>query len=204
MRSRTRRRSTSSFCSPGPRPPIAAFERDRPGIAAAHQSREQVLELRELDLDLAFVRAGAAGEDVEDELRAVDDLSPRWIPRSSRLRRREVLVDDDVVGLKSRGEDDQVFEAASAHQCARVELLTDAARCDRRRPSPTTSRALRARPSILGGEAAAGRDVDKDGAAVLAGDLGALSCALESASRAPIRLMKSSSIKLAGRGGKRR
>ena len=48
-----RRESESSFCA---------------------EARQRVLELRELDLELAVAALGALGEDVEDELRAVDDL----------------------------------------------------------------------------------------------------------------------------------
>ena len=101
----------------------AALEARQARIAAAHQAREQVLELRQLDLDLALVRARAAREDVEDELRPVDDLDRGRLRDRARLRGREVLVDDDVIGLKARRADDQILEAAGAHQRARVELL---------------------------------------------------------------------------------
>ena len=47
---------------------------------AAH-AREVVLELRELDLELAFGAARVLGEDVEDQLRAVDDARLRARPR---------------------------------------------------------------------------------------------------------------------------
>jgi hypothetical protein len=59
----------------------AAESRER--RARTDEPREQVFELRELDLELAFARASALGEDVQDELRAVDDLPAQ---RSSRLR----------------------------------------------------------------------------------------------------------------------
>ena len=41
----------------------------------ADQPRQQIFELRELDLQLAFARARAPGEDVEDQLRAIDHLA---------------------------------------------------------------------------------------------------------------------------------
>ena len=56
----------------------AAEPRER--AAGADQARQQVLELRQLDLQLAFARARAPGEDVEDELRAIDDLAGRRAP----------------------------------------------------------------------------------------------------------------------------
>jgi len=55
-----------------------------PGADAAAEPREsrtradeawhEVFELRELDLQLAFTRTRATGEDVEDQLRAIDHL----------------------------------------------------------------------------------------------------------------------------------
>ena len=43
--------------------------------AMAGQPRQQVIQLREFDLQLAFARAGAAGKNIQDELRAVDDFA---------------------------------------------------------------------------------------------------------------------------------
>ena len=40
------------------------------------QSRQHVLQLRQLDLELGFVAPGAGGEDVEDELGAVHHRAP--------------------------------------------------------------------------------------------------------------------------------
>src|SRR5208282_2139284 len=44
-------------------------------FATSGQTREQVVQLREFHLELAFPRAGVAGEDVEDQLSAVDDAA---------------------------------------------------------------------------------------------------------------------------------
>jgi len=47
----------------------------RHGFAAASEAREHVFELREFDLQLALAGAGVAGEDIEDELRAIEDAA---------------------------------------------------------------------------------------------------------------------------------
>ena len=93
MRWRMRRRSVSSLVSPGPRVPMPPPSRDS-AVAGADQARQQVLQLRELDLQLAFARPRAPREDVEDELRAIDDLALEALlevaaaaPASARCRR---------------------------------------------------------------------------------------------------------------------
>ena len=53
------------------------------GVAPAAQARQQVLQLRELDLGLALAALGVLGEDVEDQGGAVDDLD---VDRPSRGR----------------------------------------------------------------------------------------------------------------------
>ena len=62
--------------------------------AGADEPRQQVLELRELDLPLAFARARAPGEDVEDELRPVDDLALELVFELAQLRGRQLVVED--------------------------------------------------------------------------------------------------------------
>ena len=54
--------------------------------AASGQSREQVLQLRQLHLELAFAGAGVAGEDVEDELGAVEDAGVEFAFQVALLR----------------------------------------------------------------------------------------------------------------------
>jgi hypothetical protein len=71
----------------------------RQGGARADQPRQKVLELCELDLPLAFARSRAAGEDVKDELGAIDDLPFETILELTQLRRRQLVVEDDGVDL---------------------------------------------------------------------------------------------------------
>ena len=55
------------------RPDAAAQPRQRQ--TAAHQPRQQVLQLRQFDLPLAFPRPRPPGEDVENHLRPVHDAA---------------------------------------------------------------------------------------------------------------------------------
>ncbi len=68
---------------------------------AAHpilgEARQQMLELGEFDLDLAFLRAGALRKDVEDECGAVEDLDVENLFQVAALRRRKFVVEDDRV-----------------------------------------------------------------------------------------------------------
>ena len=60
-------------------------------------SRQVVLQLRELDLQLALGRDGVLGEDVEDQLRPVDDTSVEGVLEVALLRGIELVVDDHAV-----------------------------------------------------------------------------------------------------------
>ena len=81
-------------------PPPSLRERRRPTPTSRGQ---QVLELRQLDLPLAFLRSRAPGEDVENELRAIE--APSRLTRASMLRelgRRELVVEDHHVDVLLR------------------------------------------------------------------------------------------------------
>ena len=64
---------------------------------AAHP-RQVVLELRELDLELALGAARVLGEDVEDQLRAVDDPRLEEVLEPALLRGLELVVDEQRLG----------------------------------------------------------------------------------------------------------
>ena len=148
-----RRRSVSSLVSPGPRVPMPPPSRD--SAAPAPTSRgSRYLQLRELDLQLAFPRARAPREDVENELGAIDDLPADLLFDVPQLRRRQLVVEDDDVDARSR----RTTPRASA-TCPRRETSTDrasaapAARAarPRRRRLPRGRPARRASARLRGG-----------------------------------------------------
>ena len=83
-----------------PRPPRAdpAAEALEVRPQPAH-AREVVLELGELDLELALGAAGVRGEDVEDHRRAVDHRQAQRLLEVSLLARRQLVVAGDHVGV---------------------------------------------------------------------------------------------------------
>ena len=101
MRWRMRRRSVSSFVSPGPRVPMPPPSRDS-AVADPTSRGSRYLQLRELDLQLAFARPRAAREDVEDQLRAVEHLALERRLEVAQLRRRQLVVEDDDVDARPR------------------------------------------------------------------------------------------------------
>ena len=101
MRRRARRRSVSSCDSPGPRVPTPAAEALEVLPHAPH-ARQVVLELRQLDLELPLGAHGVLGEDVEDQLRAVDHARVERVLEVALLRRIELVVDEQALGLARR------------------------------------------------------------------------------------------------------
>jgi succinyl-diaminopimelate desuccinylase len=62
--------------------------------------RKVVFELRELDLELSLGADGVLGEDVEDQLRAVDHPRLERVLERPLLRRAELVVDDEHLCLR--------------------------------------------------------------------------------------------------------
>jgi len=65
------------------------------------KAREHVMKLRQLHLNLAFPRAGALREDVEDKLGAVDHLhiQPEDLAEIATLRGRKIVIENHKVGV---------------------------------------------------------------------------------------------------------
>ena len=70
--------------------------------APTTQAGQHVLQLRELDLRLAFARRGVLREDVEDHRGAVHDLHLRGVFERTALAGRQVVVHDDRIGVVRR------------------------------------------------------------------------------------------------------
>ena len=120
MRSRTRRRSTSSCVSPGPRVPTPPPQARQVG-PGARQPWQQVLELRQLDLQLALEAARALREDVEDQRAAVDDLAAERLLEVALLCGRERVVEDDDVGGRRSSERLHLLDLAAADEGRRMD-----------------------------------------------------------------------------------
>ena len=97
----------------------AAEPRER--RVALGQPRQQVLELGQLDLELAVPGRGALGEDVEDQLGAVDHAQVEALGEVARLGGREVVVEDHQVDVQLEAADHQVLELAPADHRLRVD-----------------------------------------------------------------------------------
>ena len=98
----------------------AAEPRQR--VAGADQPRQQVFQLRELDLQLALARPRAAREDVEDQLRAIDDLAADLLLDLPQLRRRQLVVEDDDVDVGFGARRGERLDLAGAEKGRRIGL----------------------------------------------------------------------------------
>jgi hypothetical protein len=83
-----------------------------------------VLELRQLDLQLALGRVRVVGEDVEDHGRAVHDRHVEQLLEVALLPRGELVVAGDHVGVRRLGERLQLLDLALAQVVVGMRLLT--------------------------------------------------------------------------------
>lgn len=95
----------------------------RHGFASAGEAREHVFELRELDLELAFASAGVAGEDVEDELRAIEDAARQSGLEIAQLRGRQVVIEENEIGVGGRGDAGDFFNLPGSNERCRIEAV---------------------------------------------------------------------------------
>ncbi len=86
---------------------------------AAHPG-EVVLELCQLDLELAFGARRVLGEDVQDELRTVDHAQLELVLQTALLARIEVVVDDERLGVRAGDRLLQLDELPLSHVGARI------------------------------------------------------------------------------------
>ena len=60
-----------------------------------------MLQLGQLDLQLAFPRAGALGENIENEGSAIEDFAIKDLLQISALRRRKLVVENDGINVSA-------------------------------------------------------------------------------------------------------
>src|SRR5271166_4298823 len=83
--------------------------------AATCEPGQQVLQLRQLDLELTFAGAGVARKNVEDELRAVDNPYVEVALQVTLLRGRELVVEDDHIGRTRRHRAFQLLQLSASN-----------------------------------------------------------------------------------------
>ena len=90
--------------------------------ARSGQPRQQVFELRELDLPLALARPGATREDVEDQLRPIDDLAFEPLLELPELRGGQFVVEDHDVDVRFGACRGERADLAGADEGRRIRL----------------------------------------------------------------------------------
>src|SRR5437588_9186819 len=86
------------------------------GIAATGETWKAIAELRKFHLDFSGAALGTPAENIQDQLRAVDDLQLRQIGNCRRLGRREVLIKDEVVHAVLQRFNDDLLQLAAPQQ----------------------------------------------------------------------------------------
>ena len=108
-------------------------------------AREVVLELRELDLELALGAARVLREDVEDQLRAIDDARLQRVLERALLRRAELVVDEEDLRRRARSTPSSARRASPSRRRFAGRGGAGAARAPRRGRHPRCGRAHGAR-----------------------------------------------------------
>ena len=140
MRRRASRRSRLELRLAGAARADAAAEPLEVLPHPAH-ARQVVLELRELDLELALGADGVLREDVEDQLRPVDDARLERVLEVALLRRLELVVDDQRLRAEPRERLLQLLDLALADVGAHRRAARGAGRPSRRARRPRRARA---------------------------------------------------------------
>jgi hypothetical protein len=62
--------------------------------SASAQARQEILQLRQFHLQLSFSRAGMAGENIQDQLSAIDHSRTNFSLNIALLRSCEIMIED--------------------------------------------------------------------------------------------------------------
>jgi len=102
--------------SPSPHPATESFE----VLPHTSHARQVVLELGQFDLELALGGDRVLGEDVENELGAIDDPRFQRVLETALLRRSELVVDDQHLGVRLCEGGYQLLQLALADVRSRI------------------------------------------------------------------------------------
>src|SRR6266849_4939152 len=92
----------------------------RKRIIALRQPRQQVLELRKLDLELSRRALCPLGKDVEDELRPIEDFEAGVLGDVAALRRGEIPVEDQQFDHQLHRAQVQLLELSTTDEVSRI------------------------------------------------------------------------------------
>ena len=87
------------------------------------EPRQQIPELGQLDLHLAFPRVRPSGKNIQNELGAIDDFEIGHLGNGPGLRRGEILVEDHEVGALLKRAHHDLFQFALPEQIPLVALM---------------------------------------------------------------------------------
>src|SRR5262249_4449339 len=82
----------------------------------AHEARGQILQLRKLDLQLAFMAASTLREDIENQARAINNTPVKQALQITLLRRRQGVIEDDEIDVVRFACEAQFFRLAAADE----------------------------------------------------------------------------------------
>ena len=105
----------------GAAPSYASGEAGKPGVFFG-QAWERVFQLCQLDLEFAVAAACALGEDVEDQLRAVDRLESGHVLKGARLCGFQIDIEDGDIGAAAHGGQGDALQPSLSDDSARVDL----------------------------------------------------------------------------------
>ena len=91
--------------------------------AAPCQPRQQILQLRQLHLQLPFTGARVPGKNIENQLRAIDHPHMQNVFNVSLLRGGKIVVKDDELGPGRTGRGRDFFQLALADDGGRIRLI---------------------------------------------------------------------------------
>ena len=80
------------------------------------QSRQQMLQLRQLDLQLAFTGPGPLSENIQNQRRAIQNLAIEDLLQIAALRRRKFVVENDRIDIRPAAMQRKLVRLAFANE----------------------------------------------------------------------------------------